>query len=94
MADRFTADATITPRAYFQITDLSSVVEIAGGVGRVALVQALNQNVRWRDDGTDPTDAVGMRLAAGETMFYVGDLRKIRFIEEAASAELNYTVYE
>jgi hypothetical protein len=80
--------------AYYQVTGLSAVKGISGGNGRVALIQALAQNVRWRDDGTNPTSTVGMRLAAGETMFYVGDLRKIRFIEEAASAELNLSVYE
>lgn len=94
MADRFTADATITPLAYHQITSLAAATGISGGAGRVALIQALDQNVRWRDDGVDPTGTVGMRLAAGETMFYVGDLKKIKFIEEAASAEINLSVYE
>lgn len=94
MADRFTAEATITPILYQQVTSLGTAKGIASNNGRVALIQALNQNVRWRDDGTNPTDTVGMRLHAGETMFYVGDLRKIRFIEEAASAQLNVSVYE
>lgn len=94
MADRFVADATLTPVAYKQISDLSSAVGIPGGQGRVALIQALNQNIRWRDDGTDPTANVGMRLHAGETFFYPGSLKAIKFIEEAASAEVNVTVYE
>ena len=94
MADRFTADAAITPIAYKQITNVASVCSVPVGNGRVALIQALNQNVRWRDDDSDPTDSVGMRLHAGETIFYVGDLRKLRFIEESSGAELNLTVYE
>lgn len=94
MADRFTADATIEPVGYRQITDLSSAIGIPVANGRVALIQALDQNVRWRDDGTNPTSSVGMRLHAGETMFYTGDLRKIKFIEEAASAELNIVAYQ
>lgn len=94
MADRFTADATIDPVGYRQITNLATAIGIPVANGRVALVQALDQNVRWRDDGIDPTSSVGMRLHAGETMFYTGDLRKIKFIEEAASAELNIVAYQ
>lgn len=79
---------------YRQLTNLSAAIGIPIANGRVALIQALNQNVRWRDDGTDPTSTVGMRLHAGETMFYTGNLRSIKFIEEAASAQLNVTAYE
>lgn len=92
MADRFFAYDTITPVAYVQ-PDPSSAVGIRVD-GRVALIQALNQNIRWRDDGTDPTANTGQRLAAGQTFFYNGDLRKIKFIQEAAGAELNITTYE
>ena len=94
MADRFTADANITPMAHVQIADVSSAVGIPYGGGRVALIQALNQNVRWKDDGNNPTDSTGMRIHAGETIFYVGSLRKIKFIEEASGAEINIAVYE
>jgi len=94
MADRFTADATITPLAYWQLATVSSAIGVPGGGGRVALIQALGANVRWRDDGTDPTTTVGMRLHAGETMFYTGDLKTIKFIEETAGAEVNISVYQ
>lgn len=94
MADRFSADATIDPLGYVQIADVSSAVGVPFGGGRVALIQALNQNVRWRDDGQDPDANTGLRLHAGETMFYVGNLRKIKFIEEAAGAEVNIAVYD
>ncbi len=94
MADRFVADATIDPKAYVQIADVSSAVGVPYGGGRVALIQVLNQHVRWRDDGTNPTTTVGMRIHAGETIFYVGNLRKIKFIEEAAGAEVNIAMYD
>ena len=61
--------------------------------GRWALLQAVGQNIRWRDDGTDPTAAVGMLLLVGNPLPYYGDLKAIRFIETAASAELNVSVY-
>lgn len=94
MADRFVADATIQPVGYRQITSLGSAVGIQIGDGRVALIQALNQNIRWRDDGINPTDSVGMRIHAGESIWYIGDLRAIRFIEEDSGAELNISVYQ
>ena len=90
----FVSDATLEPDSYMQITDLSSVVGLGGGNGRVALIQALNQNVRWRDDGTDPTTTVGVRLSAGDSIWYLGDLDKIRLIEETSGAELNVAMYK
>lgn len=93
-ADRFVAEGIIEPAGYVQLTSLSSAVGIGSGAGRVALIQCLDQNVRWRDDGTSPTDSVGMRLHAGETILYTGNLRAIEFIEESAGAELNISLYE
>jgi len=93
MADRFFAFATISPVAYIQLDGLS----VAKGIrveGRTAVIQALNQNVRYRDDGTDPTPNTGMRIHAGETIPYLGDIRKVKFIEEDTGAELNITTYE
>lgn len=79
---------------YVQLTSLATAKGAPIANGRVALIQALNQNVRWRDDGTNPTSTVGMRLHAGEQMFYTGDLRAVKFIEEAASAEINIVAYQ
>ena len=59
----------------------------------LALITPLTQSVRWRDDGVDPTATSGMPLLAGVTLQYDGDLTRIRFIETAASAELNVSYY-
>lgn len=56
-------------------------------------IQAQDQNVRWRDDGTDPTSTVGMIIYAGDFFPYNGDLTAIKFIEMAASAKLNLAFY-
>lgn len=93
-ADRFVAEGTIQPAGYIQLTSLGSAVGIGSGSGRVALIQCLNQKVRWRDDGTNPTTSVGMVIHPGETIFYTGNLRAIKFIEETAGAELNISLYE
>lgn len=58
-----------------------------------ALIIAETQGVRWRDDGTAPTGSIGMPLAVGVPLQYDGDLTKIQFIEQAASAKLNISYY-
>ena len=59
----------------------------------IALITPETQGVRWRDDDVAPTASIGMPLAAGVTLQYDGDLTKIRFIEQSASAKLNITYY-
>ena len=59
----------------------------------IALITPESQGVRWRDDGSAPTASVGMPLAAGVTLQYDGDLHKIQFIEQTASAKLNISYY-
>jgi hypothetical protein len=92
-ADKFVADAAVEPAGYRQLTP-----SVAQGVSipnaRVALIRALNQNVRFRDDGSDPTSSVGFRLHAGQSIWYIGDMKQLRMIEEAASAEVNILGYK
>lgn len=83
-----------TPVGYQQITALSAAASLTPPAGAdFALVQAVTQGIRWRDDGTAPTATVGMSLAAGSTLEYDGDLSAFQAIETAASAELNVTYY-
>ena len=89
-----TVDGTLAPKGYEQITSLSSAQGLTPPTGaRLALIQATDQAVRWRDDGTNPTGSVGMQLGAGKDFFYLGDLTDVKFIEEAASAKLNVSYY-
>ena len=83
-----------------QITSLSSSAALtmpavgdSGQKPKLAVIHCESQAVRWRDDGTDPTSTVGMRLTVGSELQYDGDLNKIRFIEEVASAKLNVSYY-
>lgn len=84
---------------YQQITTVSSAVGLTlpaskdGYKPRRALIIPQTQAVRWRDDGTDPSATVGMPLAVGATLDYDGDLNKIKFFEQAASAALNISYY-
>lgn len=94
--------AVTTCLGYQQITDLSSAVGLTvptlapdGSYQKptFALIISETQGVRWRDDGTSPTASVGMPLAAGVPLQYDGDLNKIKFIQQTASAKLNIIYY-
>jgi hypothetical protein len=87
---------------YQQITSLSAATGLtvpqrdSTGANQkpvLALIVAETQGVRWRDDGTDPTSSVGMPLATGVPFAYDGDLSRIRFIQQSASAVLNVSYY-
>lgn len=85
---------------YQQVTSLSSAAGLTVPVipgnaesANYAVIQCESQVVRWRDDGTNPTTTVGMRLSPGQTLNYDGDLSRLKFIEEAASAKLNVSYY-
>ena len=88
---------------YQQITSLTAAtsltvptVDPVSGLNTkptIALITPETQGVRWRDDGTAPTASVGMPLAAGVPLQYDGDLSKIKFIEQTASAKLNISYY-
>jgi len=79
---------------YQQITSLSSATGLTVPQGAtLALIVPETQNVRWRDDGTDPTASVGMPIFVGASLSYDGDFNKIKFIQETASAKLNISYY-
>ena len=48
---------------------------------------------RWRDDGTDPSGAVGMPLPVMTLYEYDGDLRKIKFIALTGTVLVNVSLY-
>ena len=79
---------------YQQITSLSASTALTVPTGAtMALIIPELQGVRWRDDGTAPTATVGMPLAAGTSLSYDGDLKAIRFIQQAATGYLNVSYY-
>lgn len=79
-----------------QITSLSSAVgftSIPAGAESV-FVQPEAQNVRMRDDGTNPTASVGMILVANTLYeFSVSNFISMKFIEVTATAKLNVSFY-
>lgn len=86
-------------RGFQQITALSSAAGLTIPTGvdgqkpNRAVIHCEAQAVRWRDDGSDPSATVGMRLLVGAELVYDGDLAKIKFIEEVAGAKINVSYY-
>lgn len=59
-----------------------------------ALIRCSGAGIRYRDDGTSPTAAVGQWLNAGETLTYEGDPAKLKFIRSGATdATLDVSYY-
>lgn len=56
------------------------------------LVQAITQNIRFTLDGSNPTTTTGFQLKAGDptVLIPVGPNVTVRFLEETASATLQY----
>ena len=79
---------------YQQIGTVTTAQSLTVPTGATfAIIQAEAQAVRWRDDGTAPTAAIGMTIPAGGELRYDGNLRGIQFIEVTASAKLNVSFY-
>lgn len=79
---------------YQQITSLSASTGLTVPEGATrAVITPEAQSVRWRDDGTAPTASIGMPLPVLVSLSYDGDLKRIRFIQQAASATLNVSYY-
>ena len=86
-----------TPLGYEQITNLSAAVGFASVPtgATFAYVEVEGANVRWRDDGTNPTASVGMPVYAGSApTLFSGDLAALKFIQVVATATLNVSFYK
>jgi hypothetical protein len=82
----------MTSLGYQQFTSLAAAqaLTVPSGTAEV-LVVCETQNVRWRDDGTDPTASVGMLLQPGQSLPYTGSLARFKLIQTTASATCNVT---
>ncbi len=95
-----TVPGEIRPVGYEQLTGLSSAqtlqeIPVAPDKPNAARIQAESKDVRWRDDGVEPSETVGMILGAGEAMLYFGDLSAICFIDGASpNAKVNVCYYQ
>lgn len=79
---------------YQQITNLSSSTGLTiPDNATLAVIVPEGQALRWRDDGVAPTASIGMPIYVGAVLNYDGDLKKIRFIQQASGGILNISYY-
>lgn len=95
-------DGTRKPLGCYQTADLSTAAAAPSipSNAKAARIQAVDNAVSWRDDGTTATNSAGgsfggMILAAGSELWYVGDLTQLSFIEAvaASTAYINIAYY-
>lgn len=73
--------------------DASTALTVPEGTSLALLIPAA-QAIRWRDDGTAPTAAVGQPLAVGAELRYDSvSISSLRVIAQVAGAILNVTYY-
>lgn len=60
----------------------------------LAVIQAEDQTIRFWGDGSTPTAAIGIFLAPGDSIAWVGQLADLRFIEETATAKVNISYHK
>lgn len=82
------------PKGYEKVTGLSAAKALTVPTGAtLAMIKTEGADVRYRDDGTDPTTTNGMLLETGDEFWYSGAPRALRFIETSTSATLHVLYY-
>lgn len=78
----------------FQKIDVTAAQGLTIPAGAsMALIVPDTQTVMWRDDGTNPTAAIGMPLAVGQALYYTGQLAKFKAISSTGAANINVSYY-
>ena len=97
-----TKDANLIPVGYSQTADLSTAVSLTVPANaRTAIIQAVDNDISWRDDGTAATNSAGgsgggMILAAGDSFWDIGELGNLSLIEavSGSTAYANVAFYK
>lgn len=79
---------------YRKLSSLATSVQCPSGGGRAVMFKVSGAAIRYRADGTAPTTANGIPVSIGESVWYVGDLTKLQFIEQTASAVIDLHVFK
>jgi hypothetical protein len=86
----------LTPKGYEQIVSPAASTALTVPAGSTcALIQAQDADIRWRDDGTDPTASVGEKIIAEGDIWVEGAARlaAFRVIRTVAGADVNVSYY-
>lgn len=86
----------LEPNGREQISGLNVVkgLTTVPAFSKVVMIQPQTQNIRWRDDGVNPSATVGMILVANDVLVYSGDMSALKFIETTPSAKINVNFYK
>ena len=85
-----------SPKGYQQLTVSTAAVGLTLPAGaQRAVITVEVQSIRWRDDGTAPTDAIGTLVAANATIELNSllSLRQFKAIRVSVDAKLSITYY-
>ena len=99
LAQVATPGIPLVPLGYCQLTSIDTAVAVStcsGGIpagATMAIIAAEAQAVRYRDDGVTPTATVGMPLAVGPGILYVGRLLALQVISQTGGAKLDILFY-
>lgn len=89
-------EAALFPRGYQQLTVSSTAVALTLPAGplKVAIIQVEDNSIRYRDDGTDPTAAVGTLINANVPIIVCGPaIAGFKAIRVTADAKLSISYY-
>ena len=72
----------------------AQALTIPAGGAIEAFIVCEGQNVRWRDDGVDPTASVGTLLLPSQPFPYIANLPRLKLIEATSGASCTVTYYK
>lgn len=93
-------EAERVPIGYYQVDNADITTPyVCPGNGRIVMIQADGGGVRYRPDGVDPTNTVGVLLADKETHYIIigeGNMQNIKLIEQtpAGGAKVNIATFK
>lgn len=99
MSEQVSAQPQLNPMGYQQLTISTTATALTVPTNAMAaLVVVRTNSIRWRDDGTAPTDSVGMPYGASSlpqtfVLYGAASLANWRGIRISADAEVNVSYY-
>ena len=94
----YTKPAPLAPLApsqmELQVTSSTATYLTPPAGALYAYITVEGEAVRWRDDGTAPTNSQGQPLATGSLLNYQGNLNTIEFIAQQGTAIIDVSYYK
>lgn len=90
-----TVPANLIPKGHQQLTPSAATGLTVPDGAKYAAIRTTGQNIRIRDDGTNPTALIGLVIGTGDVnpFWYVGNLHELKMVQVAASATVDVLYY-